>query len=55
MFFRMLAYRRDARSNQPARKVRQTLIIRESIVAHAITLNHCTAKHGLGALLVRFT
>jgi hypothetical protein len=24
MFFRMLAYRRDARSNQPARKVRQT-------------------------------
>lgn len=25
MFFCMLAYRRDARSNQPARKVRQTL------------------------------
>ena len=24
MFFRILAYRRDARSNQPARKVRQT-------------------------------
>ena len=24
MFFRMLAYPRDARSNQPARKVRQT-------------------------------
>ena len=24
MFFRMLDYRRDARSNQPARKVRQT-------------------------------
>jgi hypothetical protein len=24
MFFRMLAYRRDVRSNQPARKVRQT-------------------------------
>ena len=26
MFFRMLAYRRDAQSNQPARKVRQTQI-----------------------------
>ena len=26
MFFCMLAYRRDARSNQPARKVRQTLV-----------------------------
>ena len=29
MFFRILAYRRDAQSNQPARKVRQTQIIEE--------------------------
>ncbi len=27
MFFRILAYRRDARSNQPARKVRQTRVL----------------------------
>ena len=33
MFFRMLAYPRDARSNQPARKVRQTLKICELMTA----------------------
>jgi hypothetical protein len=39
MFFRMPAYRRDARPNQPARKVRQTLTESDnSILVHGVTL-----------------
>ena len=41
MFFRMLAYRRDARSNQPARKVRQTPF------THTLAVD--LAKHGIRA------
>jgi hypothetical protein len=37
MFFRMLAYRRDARSIQPARKVRQTPFFIEAITPAEIT------------------
>lgn len=40
MFFRILAYRRDAQSNQPARKVRQTRFECKSTPA-LITLELC--------------